>query len=155
MTARFRSIAWAAVVAAALSLMVVATFSGGGVETDVERIQRLQESFACPECRGESVADSNAAVAANIRQFIATSVNEGATDTEIRNDLLRAYQAQVLLNPPADGFASLVWVLPVVTAVAGAVAVATVVTRRPAEMTLTDDDRRRVEEARAAARDDG
>ena len=131
MTARWRTVAWAGVVAAAVTLLAVATFSGGGVETDAERVQRLQESFACPECRGESVADSNAAVAATIRQFIAEEVAAGSSDLEIRNDLLRAYEARVLLNPPADGPGTLLWVLPVVIAVAGATAVATMATRGP------------------------
>ncbi len=157
MTGRRRTIAWVAIVAAALSLLAVASIDQGGVETDAERVQRLQDSFACPECRGESVADSNAAVAANIRQFISAEVAGGATDLEIRNDLLRAYDAQVLLNPPADGLAALLWVLPVVIATAGAAAVAGVVTRRTPDAALTDADRALVAAARAAeaSRDDG
>ncbi|MEM9889244.1 MAG: cytochrome c-type biogenesis protein CcmH [Actinomycetota bacterium] len=151
MTGRRRTIAWVAIVAAALSLLVVATVDQGGVETDAERVQRLQGSFACPECRGESVADSNAAVAANIRQFIAAEVSEGSTDLEIRNELLRAYDAQVLLNPPADGLAALLWVLPVVIATAGAATVAGVITRRTPDAALTSADRELVAAARAAS----
>lgn len=140
---------WAAVIAAAVGLLVVATIDGGGVETDGERIQRLSDSFACPECRGESVSESNAAVAGTIREYIAEEVADGATDEEIRNDLLRAYGAQVLLTPPAEGFASLVWVLPVVVLAAGAAAVAAVFanrTRSPAA--VSEADRRLVASAR-------
>ncbi len=154
MTGRTGTVAWAAVLAAAVALLAVATFTGGGVETDAERIQRLQESFACPECRGESVADSNAAVAATIRQFIANEVAAGATDTEIRNDLLRAYEARVLLNPPAEGLATLLWVLPVLAAVGGAAVVATLATRRAPPSTLSEADRALVESARAESRGD-
>lgn len=155
MTGRQRTVVWVAILAAAVSLLVVASLDQGGVETDGERVQRLQASFACPECRGESVADSNAAVAANIRQFIAAEVADGATDLEIRNDLLRAYDAQVLLNPPADGLAALLWVLPVVIATAGAAAVAGLITRRTPEAALSDADRELVAAARSAGDDTG
>ncbi|MEM9564375.1 MAG: cytochrome c-type biogenesis protein CcmH [Actinomycetota bacterium] len=141
MPARVRLLAWVAVVAAALSLSVVAAVDDGGAETDAERIERLSDSFACPECRGQSVAESNAAVAATIRQFIADSVTAGATDTEIRDQLVASYEARVLLNPPADGFASLIWVLPVVLVVLGAVGVGAAITgNRGRDREVSDED---------------
>ena len=153
-TSRRRLIAWVAVVATAIGLLVVATVDRGGVETDTERIQRLSDSFACPQCRGESVSESNAAVAATIRQFIADEVATGATDTEIRNELLQAYGARVLLTPPAEGIAALVWVLPVVVLAAGAAAVAAVFTGRPPTMRIaTEADRELVEQAKANVRE--
>ncbi|MCP5025806.1 MAG: cytochrome c-type biogenesis protein CcmH [Actinomycetia bacterium] len=153
---RLRVIGWAAMGAAAFALIAVATFGGGGAETDAERIQRLSESFACPQCRGESVADSNAAVAATIRRFIAQEVTAGATDTEIRDDLLAAYQTSVLLTPPADGLASLLWILPVVLAVGGAAAVTTMATRTQAKpVVVSDADLQLVSKARQAWADAG
>ncbi|MEM7275049.1 MAG: cytochrome c-type biogenesis protein CcmH [Actinomycetota bacterium] len=127
--ARRRSIAWVGLAVAALALLVVAGVDGGGVETDAERVQRLSASFACPTCTGQSVGDSNAASAANIRRFISDSVTAGRSDREIRDDLIQAYDADVLLNPPAEGISTLVWVLPVVLVVVGALGVATAVTR--------------------------
>ncbi len=141
MPARVRVLGWVAVIAASLSLSVVAAFDDGGAETDAERIERLSDSFACPECRGQSVAESNAAVAATIRQFIADSVTDGATDTEIRDQLVASYEARVLLNPPADGFASLIWVLPVVLVVLGAVGVGAAITgNRGRDRQVSDED---------------
>lgn len=151
---RGRRIAWVAVVAAAICLLVVAGVDRGGAETDVERIQRLEDSFACPQCQGESVADSSAAVAATIRQFIADQVSAGATDQQIRDDLVASYKGRVLRNAPAEGFGSLVWVLPVVMVVAGAVGVAAMVGRRqPAAHPVSADDRELVERARRARSD--
>ncbi len=143
---------WVAIVVAAIGLLVVATVDNGGVETDGERIQRLSDSFACPQCRGESVSESNAAVAAAIRQFIADEVATGATDTEIRDELIGGYGARVLLTPPAEGVASLVWILPVVVLAGGAAAVAAVFSNRGSgSPAVTDADRALVEEARRAA----
>lgn len=149
MTGQTRMLAWIAVVVASLGLLVVAAVDQGGLETDGERIQRLSASYACPECRGQSVADSNAAVAATIRQFIADSVTEGRSDREIRDQLVASYQARVLLNPPADGFAALVWILPVVLVAVGAVGLAAAMTRnRGQTRAASDEDRALVAEAR-------
>lgn len=131
-THRTRVVAWAGIVAAVIALLVVAGVDDGGVETDAEQVQRLSASFACPTCQGQSVADSNAAVAANIRQLISQRVADGATDREIRDELVAAYNAEILLNPPAEGIATLVWILPVVLVVLGAAGVAAAVTRNGA-----------------------
>ncbi len=148
-SSRIRRLGWIGLLVAALSLVVVAGVDDGGLETDAERVQRLSESYACPQCRGQSVAESNAAVAATIRQFISDQVTAGATDTEIRDDLLRAYDARILLNPPAEGITALVWVLPVVLVIVGAMGVAAAVTRnRGTTREPSDEDRRLVASAR-------
>ncbi len=126
---RKRLIQWTAILVAVIALLVVAGVSDTGVETEAERVQRLSSSYACPECKGQSVAESNAAVSVTIRDFIAVSVADGKTDTEIRDELLQGYGERVLLNPPSGGFASLLWILPVLAVVAGGAAVAAIVTR--------------------------
>ena len=145
-----RPIAWIGIAAAVVALLLVAVIDQGGVETDSERIQRLSESFACPECSGESVAESNAAVSATIRQFIGQEVTAGSTDLEIRDSLVRNYGAAVLLNPPADGFAALIWILPVVVLVFGAMGTGVAFSRAgpKADRTATDEDLALVEQAR-------
>ncbi|MGI9611760.1 MAG: cytochrome c-type biogenesis protein [Acidimicrobiales bacterium] len=146
---------WVAVVAAAVGLLLVATIDSGGAETDAERIQRLSDSFACPQCQGESVSESSAAVAATIRDFIAAEVAAGATDEEIRDDLIAGYGGRVLLTPPAEGIASLVWILPVVVLTGGAAAAAAVFAGRERnDVTVTDADRELVEQALSARAQD-
>lgn len=145
-----RRTAWVAIGAAVIALLLVASFDGGGAETDAERIQRLQQSFACPVCDGESVADSNAGVATEIREFIALQVSAGATDLEIRDQLIVAYDGEVLRNPPAEGVGALVWILPVVFVVGGAAGIAAIMGRyRNAARVVTDDDRELVRQAQA------
>ncbi len=145
-----RPIAWIGILVAAVALLTVASLDTGGIETDAERIQRLNESFACPVCSGESVAESNAAVSATIRQRIAEEVVNGSSDTEIRDQLVAAYGVSVLLNPPAEGFASLIWILPVVVAVFAAMGAAVAFSRAGprSHRDPTDEDRDLVERAR-------
>lgn len=145
-----RPVAWIGLLMAAVALLAVASLDTGGVETDAERIQRLNESFACPVCSGESVAESNAAVSATIRQRIAEEVTNGSSDIEIRDQLVAAYGVSVLLNPPAEGFASLIWILPVVVAVFAAMGAAVVFSRAGprSRRDPTDEDRDLVQRAR-------
>ncbi len=127
---RSRLVAWMGVITAAVALLVVAVVDQGGVESEVQRVQRLNSTFACPTCDGQAVADSNAPVSAVIRQYISDRVTDGASDREIRDELINAYTVEVLLNPPAEGFIALIWILPVVIAIGASVGVASAVTGR-------------------------
>lgn len=146
-----RLVRWSAVFAAVVALLVVSVVDRGA-ETEQERIQRLHGSYACPVCDGQSVADSDAPVAQTIRVFIEEQVALGVSDDRIRDDILTAWPGS-LLNPPGEGFAALVWVLPVVVAVVGAVGVAFVVGRRVEGVAVTDADRDLVAAARGSEPD--
>ncbi len=133
-------------------LLFVASFDDGGVTTDGERVQQLSESFACPECAGQSVAESNAGVASTIRQFIRNEVTAGSSDTKIRDQLVIAYGSEVLLRPPSEGISSLIWILPVIVLVGGSAAVGLTLHRsRGGSRDVTDADRLLVAEARQQA----
>lgn len=121
--------AWAVVAVSLVALIGIASFGGSGSITDGERAEALNDQFACPTCDGQSVAESNAASAATIRQFIRDEIAIGASDQEIRDDLVRAYSTEVLLNPPASGIATLVWVLPVLVMVGGSAIVVNAVSQ--------------------------
>jgi cytochrome c-type biogenesis protein CcmH len=141
--------AWAFVLASLAVLLMIASFGGGGAITDGERAESLNDQFACPTCDGQSVAESNAAVAATIRQFIRDEIDAGATDTDIRNALVQGYGTEVLLNPPSSGVATLVWVLPVLVLVGGSAIVVSSITRnRARSVDPSADDERIVAELR-------
>lgn len=145
-----RLMGWVGIAVAVVALLLVAGLDTGGAETDAERVQRLSDSYACPQCQGQSVSESNAAVAATIRQFISDEVTAGSTDREIRDQLIGAYQARVLLNPPAEGITTLIWVLPVMLVVIGAMGVAGAITRnRGANREPSSEDRELLERARS------
>lgn len=142
---------WLALMLVAIGLLAVATFDSGPAETALERTQRLSDSYACPVCDGQSVSESNVAVAATIRDFIADEVAGGASDLEIRDDLIKSYGGEVLLTPPADGIAIWIWILPVMVMVLGGFAVIKVVTRRRELATRASEaDAELVAEARSS-----
>jgi cytochrome c-type biogenesis protein CcmH len=88
--------------------------------TDEERAHRIGRTVMCPACSGETVADSQAPVAVNIRRQISQRIEAGDSDDEIRAAMAAAYGERVILNPPKSGVAGLVWVLPVAALVAAA-----------------------------------
>ena len=142
---------WVGVLAALAAVLVVATVDDGAAPTPAERAQALYGRFACPECQGQAVSESNAPVSIEIRRFIDEQVAAGRRDDEIEAALVQAYDTKVLLVPPSQGFGALAWVLPVVGFTAGAIALAWVLTRDRGRLPTepSAEDRALVEQARA------
>lgn len=88
-----------------------ATRSTGPLTQD-DRADSLAQRVACPVCDGESVYESQAPAADDIRQQIRKLIESGSSDTQIIS-FLEERNSQVLLVPKATGFDSLVWIVPV------------------------------------------
>ena len=114
-----RKLAWAALGAVVLVALVIGV-TDRNPATNEERARNIGRTVMCPACSGETVADSQAPVAVNIRKQIARKVAEGESDDEIRDDLASTYGNRIILNPPKSGIAGLVWALPVAALVAAA-----------------------------------
>ena len=69
-----RLAAWLAVFVVATSAFVFGAVDEGTPRTDADRAYSLAKDFACPQCQGQSVAESDVVVARTIRQQIATWV---------------------------------------------------------------------------------
>ena len=121
-----RSVIWLCLLAAALSTLVIATQLDGPPSTNEDRVRALSEDFACPTCDGQSVAESNAVVAQEIRRDIRRRVDEGETDVEITDALVTAYDESIDLRPRSGGIVGLIWIVPVVVMVFGFAALASV-----------------------------
>lgn len=131
----------------ALAVLAVTLFVGAQGQsappTDQQRVERLAKRFACPECEGQSVAQSNAPAAQNVRTAIADLVDHGRTDDQISAFIVDRFGERVLLTPRRDGVVGLVWVVPVaVGAVAlGGLVVVFVKWRQPMSRQVTEADR--------------
>lgn len=116
---------WALLVVVVAASLGVATADEQGPRSNRDRVNAIAATVQCPDCRGQSVADSASVASSNIRGEIERRVEAGQSDEEIRAALADTFGEQVLLNPPRSGLAALVWVLPVaalVAAVAGLIA---------------------------------
>lgn len=146
-----RRLAWLLLGAVVIAALAVGLTDRHAV-TDDERTHRIGRSVLCPACSGETVADSQAPVAANIRRQIAARVAAGESDDQIRNALAATYGERVIMNPPRSGIAGLVWVLPVAALVAAATGLVIAFRRWrvPADHVVSEDDLAAVERARRA-----
>ena len=129
--------------------LVVGTSRDEGPTSNAERVYDVARTIACPECSGQSVAESDISVSREIRRDIAARIEAGQTDDEIRAYYADRFGEEVLLTPSASGATGLVWVLPVVAGVAALAGLVLVFLRwrsRPPGA-ATDEDRALVEAA--------
>jgi cytochrome c-type biogenesis protein CcmH len=151
-----RIVGWLALAVVLVGALVFGAVDDGGARSPDERARNLAGSIACPQCDGQSVADSDSDAADGIRSVIERRIAEGASDAEIRDELAAAYGERVLLTPGRSGVSSLVWTLPVVVVVV-AFAGLTLAFRRwrgGAGARASDADRALVARARADAATD-
>lgn len=154
MTPRTRLLLWVALAAAFVVLLAIGFRATPTEGTSQDRLYSIADDLRCLQCAGESVANSQAPIAITMRSEIESQMAQGQTDDEIMAYFSNSYGPRVLLNPPSDGVAGLIWVLPVV--VTGAAMAGLLLSfgrwgrarRGSAARDVTDDDRRLVEAQR-------
>ena len=130
--------------------LVAAAQPDDAARTPEDRIFAIARTTKCPTCRSQSVAESEAPIAKEIRADIARRVEAGESDDEIRDFLRSRFGEEVELRPSATGVTGLVWVIPVVATVLAAFGLGLVFRRwrRATSVEATDEDRALVAEAR-------
>jgi cytochrome c-type biogenesis protein CcmH len=146
-----RKWAWAALAVAALVVLIAGAFRSPTDGTSDDRMFAIAAQMKCMQCVGESVANSQAPLAIQMRAEIMKQMRAGQSDDEIYNYFADRYGQAVLLNPSGSGFASLVWIVPVVVVAVGLMGVGLAVTRRRrggGDVVVSDEDRELVARAR-------
>lgn len=120
-----RRILWGLLAVVLVGLLVVGVTDKGERSAD-QRARDLEEQVRCPQCRSQSVAQSDTPSAKGVKVVIRDQIAAGRSDEEILDYIASTYGREVLLDPPSSGFSGLVWALPAVGVV---VAVAALVVR--------------------------
>jgi cytochrome c-type biogenesis protein CcmH len=94
------------------------------------RFQHLTQQLRCPMCQNETLADSNAPIARDLRNQIFQMMQHGSSDDEIKQYLVARYSEFVLYDPPLKSGTWLLWFGPLLILLVGAVAVALVIRKR-------------------------
>ena len=109
-------------------------------------------------CTAESVADSSAEIAGEMRRLIQQQLDAGKSKEQILRYFRRRYGDWILLDPPKTGLHLVVWLLPLLALLGGAAALVLLVRRwRAAAESVPDapdEDLQRVRAALDARKDD-
>jgi cytochrome c-type biogenesis protein CcmH len=98
-----------------------------------DRYEGITRELRCLVCQNETIADSNATLAGDLRREVREMIAAGKTDDEIRDFMIARYGDFVLYRPRLTPINFLLWGAPVLLLVFGAFAAVRVIRRRAAE----------------------
>ena len=84
------------------------------------RARALSEGLRCLVCQNQSIDDSNAELARDIRILVRERLVKGDSDTQIRDFLVSRYGDFILLKPPVTWGTALLWGTPFLVLILGA-----------------------------------
>ena len=122
------------------------------------RLKNLGEELRCLVCQNQTIADSNAPLALDLRNQIRTQVKQGKSDDEIRAYMTQRYGDFVLYKPPFKATTAVLWVGPFALVGVGALVFLFVVRRRkpaPAQAPVAPQRREEIAALLEATEDPG
>ncbi len=113
-----------------------------------ERAREISAGVRCPVCQNESIDESNAQLAAELRVVVRERLVAGDSNQDVLDYLVARYGEFVLLKPDASGANILLWLsAPIMLLIALGIGW-TVIRRRPttqADQTLSEDEKAALE----------
>jgi cytochrome c-type biogenesis protein CcmH len=111
-----------------------------------QRARAISAGLRCLVCQNQSIDDSEAPLAKDLRILVRERLKAGDSDAEVRNYLVERYGEFVLLLPALSAHTVLLWLAPILVLGAGAAGVLLALRRRPSRSSpLTDEERASVE----------
>ncbi len=104
------------------------------------RFRALTAELRCVMCQNQSLADSDAQIAHDMRREVLALMRRGMSDAQVKQYLVDRYGEFVLYRPMVDRHTWLLWFGPGVILLAGAGAVWSIVRRRARATPAPDDD---------------
>jgi cytochrome c-type biogenesis protein CcmH len=103
------------------------------------RLKALAEELRCLVCQNQTIADSNAPLAVDLRNQIRAQIGQGRSDDQIRGYMVERYGDFVLYKPPFHANTAVLWLGPPLLIATGLAVFVLVVRRRkpaapPAEL---------------------
>ena len=99
-------------------------------DAEEARFRALSAELRCVMCQNQSLADSNAQIAHDLRMQVLALMREGKTDREIKDYLVARYSDFVLYSPPVRPSTWLLWFGPGLILLGGAAVLVVVVRKR-------------------------
>ena len=96
------------------------------------RFHDLAAQLRCVQCQNQSLADSNAQIAQDLRREVLQLMQQGLDDAQIKQFLVARYGEFVLLRPVFARHTLLLWLTPVLAILLGGLCIWRLARRRPA-----------------------
>jgi cytochrome c-type biogenesis protein CcmH len=124
-------------------LLVAAPVLAQTPELD-KRVSALANELRCLVCQNQTLADSNAPLAVDLRNQIREQLNAGKSEEEVREFMVARYGDFVLYRPPLKASTVALWIGPFVLLLSGFwILVRRIRKPRPAQPELSDAERER------------
>ncbi|CAG2147101.1 cytochrome c-type biogenesis protein [Cupriavidus numazuensis] len=130
----------------ACGVMVFALHANAAAPTDADldaRVHALSEQLRCLVCQNQTLADSNAELAVDLRRQIREQLRQGASDEAVKQYLVQRYGDFVLYKPPLKPMTWLLWFGPLLLLMVVLAALWRARSRRAAPTAPLDDAERR------------
>ena len=103
-----------------------------------KRLQGLSEELRCLVCQNQTIADSNAELAQDLRREIRGMIKAGQSDSQIIDFMVARYGDFVLYRPPVKGATLLLWGGPLALLLLGVLTMRRYLKRRALRVAETD-----------------
>jgi|SRR5690554_1692182 len=104
-----------------------------------QQYRKLITELRCPKCQNQSIGDSDADIAEDMRRKTAELINQGMTNDEVVEYFRARYGDFVSYRPPMDATTAVLWFGPAVILLLGAFGVVFAI-RRALQRNLGDDE---------------
>lgn len=121
-----------------------------------QRLHKLSQELRCLQCRNQTLAESPAGLAEDLRREIRVQIRAGKSDQEILAFLTQRYGDFILYRPRVTASTYLLWFGPFVLLLAGLFLLFRYIKQRRDSITeqpMTAEDRRRAEELLASGKE--
>jgi len=111
-----------------ISLFMIMTFAALAVGVDEKplsdpaeeaRAQQIMKQLRCLVCQNQSIVDSDAALAKDLREIVRERITAGDSDEQVLLFMTDRYGDWVLLKPPFDGATIILWLSPLLLLLIG------------------------------------
>jgi cytochrome c-type biogenesis protein CcmH len=109
------------------------------------RARVLSQTLRCMVCQNESIDESNAPLARDLRLLVRERIEKGDSDPEVREFLVARYVEFILLTPRLSARTLLLWAAPILVLLVGGIGFAvTIRSRNAVQAPLSDAEKRRL-----------
>ena len=108
-------------------------------QQDTDRFNKLAEDLRCPKCQNQNIADSDAPIAADLRQEVFRLLEDGRSDDEIVDYMVARYGEFVRYKPALNRDTAVLWFGPLAFLLVGVLALVLLVRRRQRAVNESSD----------------